>query len=161
MIEREPSEYPSLRPAIWTIILLWLLYALAFGACQNAFAQVVTTREFPQGAQVNNQTASANFTTGTAAATLTAQANKWTYICGFTITTGGTSSATTGNVTITGTIGGTMNFTYVFVSSGQGIMGIAFPGCISSSAVNTAIAVNVPAGGAGTVGSVTAWGYKN
>lgn len=134
---------------------------LTFGLASAALAQVVTTKDFPQGSQTNNKTASTDFTTGASSATLTAQSGKWTYLCGFTVTTGGTTAATSGKVTITGLISGTMSFTYVFVSSGQGIMGIAFPGCISSSAVNTAIVVNTPAGGAGTVGSVNAWGYTN
>jgi len=55
----------------------------------------------------------------------------------------------------------TMNFTYVFVSSGQGVLGVAFPGCLVASAANTNIVVNTPAGGAGTVGSVSAWGFTN
>lgn len=143
-----------MRKLVAALLSLFLLTSAAS-------AQVVTTKDFPQGAQVNNQTASTNFTTGASSATLTAQAGKWTYICGFTVTSGGTTAATTGTITVTGTVGGTMNFTYVFVSSGQGVFGIAFPGCISSSAANTAIVVNTPAGGAGTVGSVTAWGYKN
>jgi hypothetical protein len=54
-----------------------------------------------------------------------------------------------------------MNFVYAFVSSGQGVFGIAFPGCISGSAQNTSIVVNVPAGGAGTTVAATAWGYTN
>lgn len=134
---------------------------ILIGLAGPALAQVVTTKEFPQGSQTNNKTASATFTTGTSSATLSAQANKWTYLCGFTVTSAGTTTATSGTITITGTVSGTMNFTYVFVSSGQGVLGIAFPGCISSSAANTAIVVNTPAGGAGTTGSVTAWGYSN
>ena len=126
-----------------------------------AAAQVVTTKPFPQGGQTNNLTASNNFTTGSATATLTGASGRWTYLCGFVVTSAGTSSATQGTVTVTGTISGTMNFTYAFVSTGQGILGIAFPGCISSSAVNTSIVVNVPAGGGGTVGSVSSWGYTN
>lgn len=135
------------------VLLLWL--------ASPALAQVVTTAPFPQGGQPNNLTASATFTTGTSSATLTGAASRWTYLCGFTVTSAGTTSATSGTITLTGTISGTMNFTYVFVSSGQGVLGIAFPGCISSSAVNTSIIVNTPAGGAGTTGSVSAWGYTN
>jgi len=126
-----------------------------------ASAQVVTTKDFPQGSQTNNKTASTDFTTGASSATLTGATGKWTYLCGFTVTTGGTTAATTGKVTITGTVSNTLSFTYVFVSSGQGILGVAFPGCISSSATGTNIVVNTPAGGAGTVGSVNAWGYTN
>lgn len=141
-------------------LLAGLIFAI-LGLASPAMGQVVTTKAFPEGSQTNNKTASNTFTTGTATASLTAQANKWTYLCGFTVTSGGTTTATLGNITITGTVSGTMNFGYTFVSSGQGVLGIAFPGCISSSAINTAITVNVPAGGAGTVGAVTAWGYSN
>lgn len=141
-----------------------LLLALLLCLClSSAEAQVALVKEFPQGqGQTSNLTASNTFTTGTSTATLTGAANKWTYICGFVITTAGTSSATVGAVTVTGTVSGTLNFEYSFVSSGQGILGIAFgPGCIQSSAVNTSIVVNVPAGGAGTAGAVTAWGFTN
>jgi hypothetical protein len=54
-----------------------------------------------------------------------------------------------------------MNFVYTFVSSGQGILGVALPGCITSSALNQSITVNVPAGGAGTTVAVSTWGYTN
>lgn len=138
--------------------LLALALLLALGP---ATAQVVTVKDFPQGAQTNNTTSSNTFTTGSSSATLTGASNKFTYICGFVVTSAGTTAATLGNITITGTIGGTMNFEYAFVSSGQGILGIAFPGCISSSGKNTSIVVNTPAGGSGTVGAVTAWGYTN
>lgn len=134
---------------------------LYLGLVSAAPAQVVTVKPFPQGGQTNNLTASTTFTTGASSATLTGKSSAWTYLCGFTVTSAGTTSATSGTVTVTGTVTGTLNFTYVFVSSGQGILGIAFPGCISSSAVNTSIVVNTPAGGAGTTGSVAAWGYTN
>ena len=134
---------------------------LLLGLASAALAQVVTVKPFPQGGQTNNLTASNTFTTGTANATLTGGSGRFTYICGFVVTTAGTTAATSGTVTVTGTVSGTMNYTYVFVSAGQGILGIAFPGCITSSTTNTSIVVNVPAGGAGTLGSVTAWGYTN
>jgi hypothetical protein len=134
---------------------------ILFGLANAALAQVVTSKPFPEGARPNNLTASTAFTTGASSATLTGAASKWTYLCGFTVTSAGTTAATLGAITVTGTIGGTMTFEYAFVSSGQGVFGIAFPGCISSSAVNTSIVVNTPAGGAGTVGAVNAWGYTN
>ena len=131
------------------------------GLASAALAQVVTTKPFPEGGQTNNLTNSATFTTNTSSATLTGVAGRFTYICGFVVTSAGTTAATLGAITITGTVSGTMNFEYAFVSIGQGILGVAFPGCISSSAANTNIVVNTPAGGAGTVGAVTAWGYTN
>jgi hypothetical protein len=105
-------------------------------------------------------TASATGTTAATAASLPAVSGKWTYICGFTITSGGTTTAAVGNATVAGAVTGTLNFTYVDVSSGQGILGVAFPQCIVASAQNTAITVTAPAGGAGTVVAVTAWGYQ-
>ncbi len=106
-----------------------------------------------------NLTASAIGTTGSVAATLTGSSGKQTYICGFVVTSGGTTTAITGNVTVTGTVSGTMNFTYVFVSTGQGVLGFAVPNCIASANLGGNIVVNVPAGGAATVVAVSAWGY--
>lgn len=105
-------------------------------------------------------TATGTGTTGAVAATLAAVANKVTFICGFVITGGGTTSALVQNATVAGTVSGTMNFTYVDVSSGQGLLGIAFPQCIPGSAVNTAIVVTAPAGGTGTVKAVSVWGFQ-
>jgi hypothetical protein len=134
------------------------------------FCLVATTLTFAQGSvRVTNQagyppgvaplTASNTGTTGSTAATLAAVAGRTNWICGFVITSGATSSAAVGNATVAGTISGTMNFTYVDVSSGQGLLGVAFPQCIPASAVNTAIVVTAPAGGTGTVVAVTAWGF--
>lgn len=134
---------------------------LILGLASAALAQVVTVKPFPEGGQTANLTASNVGTTGAITATLTGASNRFTYICGFVVTSGGTTAAINADVTVTGTISGTMHFNYVFVSSGQGILGIAFPGCISSSAKNTSIVINVPAGGAGTVVSASAWGYTN
>lgn len=124
-----------------------------------AQAQIVTTFPGPQGGQPSNLTATATGTTAQITATLTGVASKWTYICGFVLTSGGTTAAIVVDATITGTVSGTLNFQYVYVSSGQGILGVAFPGCISSSAINTSIVVTLPAGGAGTVNGITVWGY--
>lgn len=137
------------------------LCLLAILAIAPAPAQVVTTAPFPQGGQPNNLTASNTGTTGSITATLTGAAGRWTYLCGFTITSGGTSAANVQAPTITGTVSGTLSFTYVFVSSGQGVLGVAFPGCISSSAQNTSIVLTVPAGGAGTTVAANMWGYTN
>lgn len=145
-----------MRLVLSLLLCLWLSVA-------SAVAQVAIVKEFPQGQGVtSNLTASNTFTTGTSSATLTGASGKSTYLCGFVVTSAGTSSATVGNITVTGTIGGTMNFEYAFVSSGQGILGVAFgPGCIQSAATNTNIVVNTPAGGTGTAGAVTAWGFTN
>lgn len=119
---------------------------------------VSTGIAIPQGAQpVTN---SATGTTAAVVATLAASTTRLTWICGFVMTSGGTTAALVGNATVTGTIGGTLNFAYVDVATGQGVLGVAFPQCIPGTAVNTAIVVTMPAGGAGTVAAVSAWGYQ-
>jgi hypothetical protein len=141
---------------------LSLAFALLLCLASWAVAQMALVQQVPTSGTGFNTTASTAFTTGTATATLTGKTGQWTYLCGFVVTSVGTSSATLGNVTVTGTVGGTMNFEYAFVSSGQGILGIAFgPGCIQGASLATSISINVPAGGTGTVGSVSAWGFTN
>jgi hypothetical protein len=103
---------------------------------------------------------SATGTTGATSATLAAASGVTTYICGFVITSGGTGMALVGNATVVGTIGGTLNFTYVDVSSGQGLLGVAFPLCLPATGQNVSIVVTAPAGGASTVVAVTAWGFQ-
>lgn len=118
--------------------------------------QTVTT---PALVTITQLQASQTGTTAAVSATLTGAPGQFTYICGFTVTSGGTTTALAANVTITG-IPTTLNYTYIFVSSGQGALGIAFPACIASSALNTNIVVSVPGGGAGTTVAVAAWGYR-
>src|SRR6266705_3623475 len=137
------------------IIAVLLLY---LGLASAALAQIVITTPL-QGSVASILTPSATFTTSTSSVTLTGAANRWTYICGFIVTSAATATPVAVTVTVAG-VPTTMNFTYTFVSTGQGILGIAFPGCITSSAPNTNIVVSVPgSGGTGTVGSVTAWEF--
>lgn len=105
--------------------------------------------------------ASATGTTGVVTATLPAAAGMTTWLCGFSIRANATA-ALTGNATITGTLGGTMNFTQWVAptASGIGIVEPPFLECIPGSTINTAIAVNSIAAGTAGVTSVTAWGYQ-
>jgi len=140
---------------------LWLAVALALAlAAPSAKAQQPLVFPAPTSPGSTPLTASATGTTGTITATLTGAASKWTYICGFVLTSASTTTAAVVDATVTG-VPTTMNFQYVYVSSGQGILGIAFPGCITSSAENTNIVVTLPAGGAGSVNAISAWGYTN
>lgn len=104
--------------------------------------------------------ASATGTTGATSATLPNKTGVTTWICSFVITSGGTTSATLGNATVSGLLGGTLNFTYVYVSSGQGLLGIVLPACLPAADNQTAIVVTAPAGGAGTTVAVTALGFQ-
>lgn len=112
-------------------------------------------------------TASATGTTGAIAATLPAAAGKTTYICGFSYTgTNATGANTATAVTVTGTITGTLNFGYPTLAAAatvtnNGSLDETFTPCVPASAINTAIAVNGPALGAGaTLATVSAWGYQ-
>jgi hypothetical protein len=136
------------------LLALWLLLAPSL-----ALAQPVQTLPVP--GQVTPLTVSTTGTTAQITATLTGAVGRWTYICGFVLTSAGTTTAALGNATVAGTVSGTMNFTYSFVSSGQGLLGVAFPGCITSSAPGTNIVITLPAGGAGTTVAISAWGYLN
>jgi hypothetical protein len=97
-------------------------------------------------------------TTGAVSATLTGAAGKFTYLCGFMITSAGATTGTVRAATVTGT-GSTLTFEYLDPSSGQGFLGVALPVCYASNAQNTNIVVTVPGTGTGTVGmAVTVWG---
>ena len=142
---------------------LKLVLALLAGlVVAPAVAQVVQVAPIPQGAQIAVVTSSTTGTTGSVNAGILGAANKWTYVCGFTVTSGGTTSATTGTAQLSGTTSSNMNFTYVYPAAGaQGVLGVAFPGCIAARAINTPIYVSVTAGGAGTAVNVNLWGYRN
>ena len=145
-------------------ILAWLVAT----AATPAVAQVInwwggsaTGTGYPNNS--TPVTASATGTTGTLAATLPGVAGKTTFICGFVMTSGGSGSTSINPATVAGTIGGTLNFVYVDVpgNTGQGRLVVNFePVCIPAGAMNTAIVVNMPAGGTGTTAAVSAWGYQ-
>lgn len=112
-------------------------------------------------------TASATGTTGATTATLPAVSGKTTYICGFQFMgTNATAANPATNVTITGTISGTLNFGYPTLAAAATVantppVGEVFTPCIQASAINSAIVVNGPALGAGaTLVTVSAWGYQ-
>ena len=106
-------------------------------------------------------TATATGTTGATTATLAANASLHTYICGFSIRANANAAAT-GNATVTGVVTATMNFTQWTSpnASGLGITEMIFSPCITSSAINTGIAVISAAPGTGGVVSVSAWGFQ-
>jgi len=151
--------------------MLKLMFAVAFSIfvfCAQALAQVPITvlegSSYPVGAVPI--TASAAGTTGAITATLAASTTKTTYICGFSYTGTNPTVATNTSVTVTGTITGTMSFgfpTLAFVATlahPSPMTQYFFP-CVPSSAINTAIAVNGPALGAGALlATVAAWGYQ-
>lgn len=105
-------------------------------------------------------TATATGTTAATTATLAAVSAKFTYICGFTITSDATA-ALAGTATVTGVVGGTMSYIQnVGSATAAGVLSQNFNPCLQSSAVNTAIAVISVAAGTGGNTAVVAWGYQ-
>lgn len=106
---------------------------------------------------------SGNVANATATATLTGVALKTMYLTGFTITAGGATAAAVVQVTVSGLLGGSR--IYIFgVPAGAGVpatpLNVHFNPPLPASAVNTSIAVSVPALGTGnTNAAVVAQGY--
>lgn len=120
---------------------------------------------FTTGAAATPITASSgNVAAATATATLAAAAGKTTYICGFSITSAGSTAAAVVSPTITNVITGTMTFTYASVAgatlANQPLI-VPFNPCVPANAANTTIPVALPSLGAGnTNATVSAWGYQ-
>jgi hypothetical protein len=128
-------------------------------------AQVsVAPQPYPVGASPISA-ASGTVANASAAATLSGAVDKTTYICGFIITSTGSTAAAVVAPTITGLVGGTATLAYATVAgatlANQPLI-VDFAGkCIPASAANTSIVVTVPALGAGnTNATVFAWGFR-
>jgi hypothetical protein len=129
-------------------------------ACEAASAPAAGgAAAYPPGAVPI--TATATFSTSGASATLPAAAGKFTYITGFSITAGATAG-TAVPATVTGVVSGNLNFVQSVtpVANGAGVLTVNFIPPIPSSAVNTEIAVNASAAGAGGVGAIAVWGFQ-
>ncbi len=133
---------------------------VGFGSTPAGAGQGIVTSQNPYPAAATAITASNTGTTGTVTATLPANASARTYICWFSIDAAATA-ATNGNATVTGSINGSLNFTQdVGISPAVSHLFRTFSPCVPSSAVNTGIAVNAIAAGAGGLTSVSAGGYQ-
>lgn len=104
--------------------------------------------------------ASTTGTTAATTATLPAGQGETTYLCGFDIGSTATAAAA-GNATVTGLIGGTLNFE-MGTGASPAVVRLTenFNPCLPGSAQNTAVAVISAAPGTAGVISVTAWGYQ-
>lgn len=95
---------------------------------------------------------SGNVANAVAAATLTGTATTTVYLTGFEVTGSGATAGLPVSVTVSGLLGGSRLFTYVFATgallANQPLI-VIFDPPLPASAVNTAIAVSCPAGGAG------------
>lgn len=126
----------------------------------------------PAGAQTPQQAAagvatisasSGNVAAGTAAATIAANGQQ-NYLCGFSITSAGSTGATIVSATVTGLTGGTQTYTYATVAGvtlGNQPLVVTFQACLAATGPNVAITVSLPSLGAGnTNATVNAWGYR-
>lgn len=116
----------------------------------------------PSGA-TNVAASSGNVANATATATLPAVAGKTNYVTGFSITGGGATAALLVNATLTGVVGGPLNYTFgapvgVAVAALPLVVELETP--LPASAVNTAVSISLPALGAGnTNAAVNIHGY--
>lgn len=104
---------------------------------------------------------SGNVANASAAATLTPTATTTAHISGFEVTGAGSTGALV--VTVAGLLGGTRHYTYTFPAGATVActpLLVKFDQPLPASAVNTAIVVTCPAGGAGnTNNTVVAHGF--
>ena len=107
---------------------------------------------------------SGNVAAATATATLAATQGYLNRICGFQITSSGSTGAAVVSPTVTGIKGGTMTFTYTTVAGAtlaNAPLTVAFSPCLPATGPNVAIAVALPSLGAGnTNATVSAQGYQ-
>lgn len=118
--------------------------------------------DYPVNATPLNSS-SGNVAAATATATLTSAAGKTAFITGFEITGSGATTALPVTVTITGTLGGTMSYTYVAVAgvllANQALI-VFFPKPIPASGPNVNIVLSCPTLGTGnTNNTAVAHGY--
>lgn len=106
---------------------------------------------------------SGNVANASATATLTPTATTTAYISGFEVTGAGATAGLPVTVTVAGLLSGTRSYTYTFTVGAlvaNTPLQVAFDPPLPASAVNTAIVVTCPAGGAGnTNNTVVAHGF--
>lgn len=103
--------------------------------------------------------ASGNVANAAATATIPAVAGKRAYVTGFEITAGGATAAALVLATLSGILGGTASYVYAAPAGatvGAAPLCVKFQMPVPSSAVNTAIAISLPALGAGNTNAAVA-----
>jgi hypothetical protein len=141
-----------------------------FGPCDMRPENVnVLNQAFPPypttaTAIANPVTASATGTTASVAGSLPAVANRFTYLCGFSVSPGSAATAITITVVVTGvknTLTWAVGAPVTAVGTTGAILTQTFSPCIPSSAMNTAIVVTSGAlGTSGVNNDVNVWGYQ-
>jgi hypothetical protein len=141
-----------------------LRFGLIAIACWLATSGAAFAQSPPLGSGTQITASSGNVAAATATATLPAAVGKVTYICGFSITSAGSTGAAVVSPTITNMITGTMTFTYASVAGvtlANPPLIVPFTPCLPAATPNTTIPVSMPSLGAGnTNATVSAWGYQ-
>ena len=118
----------------------------------------------PDGAEYL-ASSSGNVANASAVATLTPRATKTAFISQLIVTAAGATAALAVNVTVTGLVGGTQTFTFVY-PAGATIAAtplvVSFPIPLKAATPDTNIVVTLPASGlGGTNAAVSASGYSS
>lgn len=107
---------------------------------------------------------SGNVANAAAVATLAAAAGVTTFISGFKMTASGATAGLPVVATVAGVVGGTQSYIFTFPAGalvGATPLVVVFDPPLAASAVNTAITVTLPAGGAGnTNAACSAQGFR-
>lgn len=136
---------------------------VGLNAGTNNIGNVGLIGPYPTGATAITA-ASGTAANANAVATLAAAVGKTTYICGFVLSSTGSTAAAVVAPTVAGTITGTLTFAYASVAGvtlANQTMIVPMTPCVPGSAANTAIVVTLPALGAGnTNATANAWGFQ-
>jgi hypothetical protein len=148
-----PRFLPTVLRTCLTILSLLTTPALAQVAAPDVSAS-----------RISVSASSGNVAAATATATLPATQGRYTYLCGFSITSSGSTGALVVSPTATNLVGGTATFTYTSIAGvtlANAPLVVNFTPCVPANAVNTTIPVSLPSLGAGnTNATVNAWGYQ-
>lgn len=125
-----------------------------------AWAQVPFQFPAPPAPRVYPLTAATSGTNTTLTAVISGNIATFDYLCGFIATSAGTSTVTVANITVTG-ITTPLLFIYDYPNPGQGLLGVAFPSCISAATKGQGITVTMGAGDSVSQEALSAWGFGN
>lgn len=134
---------------------------IAFGGGPTTvnFGTPLPISEEVAGSQVN--ASNVGVAAAAVSATLPGVGGKTTYIRGFVVSTTNPAAAVSGLVTVTGLVGGPLNFELVESVAQGGLLPINFGNSgLAASGQNTAIVVNLAAIAGGGAGAVSAWGVQ-
>jgi hypothetical protein len=128
--------------------------------CFNPNGSQATNNQWLPCPAVATITGNATGTTGAVVGTLAAAPGKFTYICGFNVSSVG-GTAPSSPITVAGIVGSSQVYqTPINATGGQILVSQNFIPCIPSSAANTAITITTTAASGATAVDVNSWGFQ-